>query len=505
MSDTAMHQRITASDADPLDLLRRHLLQLVASADPDDAEGARIIQSLDPRMLFDQFSEYFCIKDRRCRFVFANAAALVCVDARSMADLIGRTELDFLDRATAEERFALEQDLMAQGANCEREEMVRLPDGVEKWLLTTRTSLRNAMGEVVGLMVMSRDITRARQEAELERGHAAVLEMVARGRPLPAVLDALCCMIENQLEGVFASVLLLDEAGERLRHGAAPSLPPAYTRLIDGIAIGPSVGSCGTAVWRRCSIVVRDINSDPLWADFRHLAIPFRLRSCWSTPIMGANNRVLGTFALYSGEVREPAQREIALTAMATDLAGIAIERAMNERRIQHLAYHDPLTGLPNRTLFWANFGRALTEARRESRKLTVAYIDLDNFKQINDTHGHATGDQVLQQIAERIEQRIRPGDLAVRLGGDEFAIVIGDVYQDEASALMRLRDIHGAISQELRVGSVRASVTCSIGVSFHPQDGDTPETLLAAADRAMYEAKAQGRDALQVMRRIPA
>ncbi|TRL35778.1 diguanylate cyclase domain-containing protein [Rhizobium straminoryzae] len=505
MSDSAMHHRVVAADADPLDQLRRHLVQLATSADVDALGAAHVIQSLDPSMLFDQFSEYFCIKDRCCRFVFANAAAMSCINARSMSSVLGRTELDFLDRETAEQRLALEQDLMAQGANCEREEMVRLPDGAEKWLLTTRTSLRDAKGDVVGLMVMSRDITRARQEAELERGHAAVLEMVARGRPLPAVLDALCCMIENQLQGIYASVLLLDEAGERLRHGAAPSLPPSYTRLIDGVAIGPSVGSCGTAAWRRCSIVVRDIQSDPLWADFRHLAMPFRLRSCWSTPIMGANNRVLGTFALYSNEVREPTAREIELTAMATDLAGIAIERAMNERRIQHLAYHDPLTGLPNRTLFWAQFARTLMDARRESRKLTVAYLDLDNFKQVNDTHGHAAGDEVLKRIAERIEQRLRPNDLAVRLGGDEFAIVLADVYQDEVSALMRLREIHGAIAEDLRVGTARTSVTCSIGVSFHPQDGDTAEALLAAADRAMYEAKAQGRDALQVIRRVPA
>lgn len=503
MNEPWAHRTAPASVADPLDPLRRYLVQVATSADIDGLDSASIFQSLDSKVLFDQFPEFFCLKDRRSRYVFANAAALQFVGLESLSGLLGRTEFDFFDESTASERFALEQQLMSNGESGEREELIRLPDGREFWLCTTRTCLRDSEGAVAGVMLISRDVTEARRQAELQRGHASVLEMVARGKPLPLVLEALCHVIEGQLSGISASILLLDDSGEHLRHGAAPSLPVAYTRLVDGVAIGPRVGSCGTCAWRRASVVVKDIDTDPLWTDFREFAAVFRLRSCWSTPIMSADGRLLGTFALYSSEVREPQQREIDITAMAVDLCGIAIERAQNEDRIQHMAYHDPLTGLPNRTLFWAQFSRTLTDAQRESRKVTVAYIDLDNFKGINDGHGHAVGDDVLKQLATRVTQLIRASDLVVRLGGDEFAIVFSNAYQNEASVLRRLREIRSILSQPVTVDEMDIPVTCSIGVAFYPQDGDTPEELLAAADRAMYRAKAMGRDSLQVGRSV--
>jgi diguanylate cyclase (GGDEF)-like protein len=185
--------------------------------------------------------------------------------------------------------------------------------------------------------------------------------------------------------------------------------------------------------------------------------------------------------------------------AMATDLAGIAIERDRNEQRIQHMAHHDPLTGLPNRTLFWTQFSRALHEARREHRKVTVAYIDLDNFKQINDTLGHAAGDEVLKTLSTRMLNCIRASDLLVRLGGDEFAIVFSNPSQDEAGILRRLQELRSAISHTVVIEGQGVNATCSMGVAFFPQDGDTPEMLLAHADRAMYEAKDMGRDTLRV------
>jgi diguanylate cyclase (GGDEF)-like protein/PAS domain S-box-containing protein len=501
MNEPMAQRAAQAMPVAPLDPLSRYLVQVATSADIDGLDSTSLFQSLDNKTLFDQFPEFFCLKDRRSRFVFANAAVLQFAGFDNLSTLLGRTEFDFLDDEAAGERFAFEQQLMSDGENSEREELLRLPDGREFWLSTTRTCLRDSDGAVAGLMVLSRDITEARRHADLQRGHASVLEMVARGKPLPLVLETLCQVMEGQLEGISASVLLLDETGEFLRHGAAPSLPMAYTKLVDGVAIGPRVGSCGTCAWRRAAVVVEDIDTDPLWSDFRDLAAVFRLRSCWSTPIMSADGRMLGTFALYSREIRAPSQREIDITAMAVDLGGIAIERAQNEERIQHMAYHDPLTGLPNRTLFWAQFSRALNDAQRESRKITVAYVDLDNFKGINDSFGHAMGDEVLKQLAGRVTQLVRAADLVVRLGGDEFAIVFSNAYQNEASVLRRLREIRSILSQPVTVEATEIPITCSMGVAFYPQDGDTPEGLLATADRAMYAAKAMGRDALQVSR----
>jgi GAF domain-containing protein len=133
-------------------------------------------------------------------------------------------------------------------------------------------------------------------------------------------------LIEAQSPGMLCSILLLSEDGDHVRHGAAPSLPKAYVEAIDGSAIGPKHGSCGTAMYRGEPIVVTDISVDPLWEDYRELALPNGLRACWSTPILSGRGKVLGSFAMYYQEPRTPTGDEADLTEVATRIAGLAIE-----------------------------------------------------------------------------------------------------------------------------------------------------------------------------------
>src|SRR6267378_7203473 len=134
--------------------------------------------------------------------------------------------------------------------------------------------------------------------------------------------------VEEPASGSLSSILLLDPNANSLRHGAAPSLPIAYAEAIDGIVIGPSVGSCGTAAYRKEPVIVSDIASDPLWADFRELALGHGLRACWSTPILSSAGEVLGTFAIYYREPRSPTPHDSNIIEQITHLASIAIERA---------------------------------------------------------------------------------------------------------------------------------------------------------------------------------
>lgn len=337
------------------------------------------------------------------------------------------------------------------------------------------------------------------REQLIEQGR--VLEMIATSAPQQDILDRLTRLIEAQLPGVMCSILLLDDDGLHLRHGAAPNLPEEYVRAIDGVRVGPNVGSCGTSIHRRESVIVTDILEDPLWVDFSALAHRHGLRSCWSAPIFAPHGAVLGTFAVYSGIVRAPSSADMRLIDLATRIAGIAIERQQAQERIQHMAHHDELTGLPNRTLLSVRLDQAIAHAQRHERCVTVAFVDLDNFKLINDSLGHSAGDELLKIMSERMLRCVRNTDSVVRLGGDEFVIVLPD--QPKVSEMIEptLQQIITSIAHPIRLGDRNVQISCSMGLAFYPADGADTDALLMNADAAMYRAKEMGRNNFQFYR----
>lgn len=163
------------------------------------------------------------------------------------------------------------------------------------------------------------------------------------------------------------------------------------------------------------------------------------------------------------------------------------------ETRIEHLAYYDPLTNLPNRTLFQQLSKQMLARAERNQKKLAVLFIDLDNFKSVNDRCGHELGDDLLKTIAGRMKTELRAGDLLCRMGGDEFVSVLEINAEEEASAAAKR--INAIVSRPLIHNSQEFSIRSSIGISIYPTDDEDIESLIRNADRAMYRAKAAGGD----------
>ncbi|KAB8061843.1 ATP-binding protein [Janthinobacterium violaceinigrum] len=205
------------------------------------------------------------------------------------------------------------------------------------------------------------DLTERNLAEAMRSGQSTLLEMVAKGAPLTPTLNQLLLLIEGQSRGVLCSIMLLDDDGLHMHSAAGPSLPPEYMALLEGVAIGPGVGSCGTAMFLREPVVVSDIMRDPLWAPYRELAAPFGLRACWSRPIFGQDGAVLGSFAMYYREVRQPDARDLELIDTATDLAGIAIGRMRHERELQrHRAHLEELV---------AERTAALTQAKEHSEQ----------------------------------------------------------------------------------------------------------------------------------------
>src|SRR4029453_15511565 len=166
-----------------------------------------------------------------------------------------------------------------------------------------------------------------------------VLELAIGDSPLEVTLNALIRIVESTSRtGVLGSILLMDPDGQHLHHGAAPSLPEAYCEAIDGSEIGPCAGSCGTAAYLGAAVFVSDIATDPLWADFKDVALPHGLRACWSTPILTRGRKVLGTFAMYHREPREPTVRDLMLVDLITQTAALVIDRERAQSALEDMA-----------------------------------------------------------------------------------------------------------------------------------------------------------------------
>jgi PAS domain S-box-containing protein len=210
---------------------------------------------------------------------------------------------------------------------------LRRADGEYRWVDESGIPRYTPGGEFAGYIGCNIDITDRKRSESLLAGEKRVLEMVAKGDSLDAILNTLCQLVEEQANGVVASILLLD--GDRLRHGGAPSLPTEYTSAIDGAAIGPNAGACGTAAYCGQQVIVEDMAKDPRWPEFRDTALSHALRACWSTPIFSSQKQVIATFAMYYHEPRRPSQHDQEMIERITHLAGVAIERKLTQDKLR--------------------------------------------------------------------------------------------------------------------------------------------------------------------------
>ncbi len=341
--------------------------------------------------------------------------------------------------------------------------------------------------------------TKARQLLEKDKINQLrnnILELIASSGKLSKVLPAVIRCIENEYPETMCSILLLDDTGKHLRLGAAPSLPDFYNEAIDGVTIGDGIGSCGTAAFTRERVIVADIASHPYWASWAELAKKAQLAACWSEPIIDSNNNVLGTFAIYRGKRSTPKPVDFTLIEQFANLARIAIERERADKTIWQQANFDSLTNLPNRNLLNEHLTSAVDNAQRESKQLAIIMLDLDNFKDVNDSLGHATGDILLIESSKRIKECLRKNDIVARLGGDEFIIVL--VGTNTAEDIDNIsQKLLNTLAQPYVFEQKSVYCTASIGIALYPDDALSIDVLLRNADQAMYGAKARGRNSI--------
>ncbi|MCH8213968.1 MAG: diguanylate cyclase, partial [Proteobacteria bacterium] len=198
----------------------------------------------------------------------------------------------------------------------------------------------------------------------------------------------------------------------------------------------------------------------------------------------------LRTYLTIKFPIRDAAGDIVAVGAIGTDIT----ESKKAEERIRHLATHDVLTDLPNRALGMDRLSQALALARRNVTMAALVFVDLDGFKEINDTHGHEAGDRVLKEVAGRLSASVRETDTVARFGGDEFLLVL-TAMTDKASVTAVVKKVLKSVSRSFAVDGRVTPLGASIGIALYPGDGETPEELLRRADRAMYAAKAAGKN----------
>jgi PAS domain S-box-containing protein len=236
----------------------------------------------------------------------------------------------------------------------------RASDGEYRWFLVRAAPLRDDQGSILRWYGILTDIEDRKRAEALLAGEKRILEMVAQGDSLPRIADSLCRLVEEHTRDALTSILLIEDG--RLRHVGKPNLPRAYVEAVDGSAIGPTVGSCGTAAYFGKKVIVSDIASDPWRADYCDLALQHSIRAVWSTPIMCSEGKVIGTFAMYYREPRSPSPRDQAIVEQITHLAGVAIQRtrlhgdlAEREAKIRRLVEAN-IIGI----LFWEGEGQIL-------------------------------------------------------------------------------------------------------------------------------------------------
>ena len=438
-------------------------------------------------LVADKTNRAVVVTDPDLRVVYTNAAFTGMFGYSSEQASWRRAGELMVGRQTDRRTLARLRRRIGEDSGGEEEILAYDMNGDEIWISANVRAFRNGRGRVKYLFALLTDITETRQLWSLQQ---LIMNALADEIPIADIADQLCRRVEQIAPDVVSSLLHID-AGGLIHPLGGPSLPEDYSRALDGVAIGPDIGSCGSAAFFGEAVLAMDIDTDPRWQPFKTRPLEVGLRACWSTPIKAKDGRVIGTFAFYFRECRAPSRWHQRIVDACVHLGALAIERKEAQAQIARLAYYDTLTGLPNRARLRDMISDAI-QACAAGKHVALAFLDVDNFKDVNDTLGHSAGDELLVEFARRLRAQIQPGDMLGRLGGDEFVVVLPN--RDAAEAATVASRMTEAFVLPLRIGTREVPMSASIGISIYPDNATDIDTLIQQADAAMYKAKRAGR-----------
>jgi diguanylate cyclase (GGDEF)-like protein/PAS domain S-box-containing protein len=415
--------------------------------------------------MIDHVPDFIYAKDLEGRFLFANRAIVTENGFDTVEQLIGLTDYDINGEAARRAGIPdTEARVMRTGEPDLGYEERAMRGDIDRWLMMSRVPLKDKAGNIIGVVGASRDITQKKASERLLKAQAHILEMIVAAARIEDFLEEFVKAIENLATGLACAVRVFDAADGEPSVYASPALAQE-----EGLA----------------ALVSSVSDPECLTHPAEHIAFSF--------DIPASEGKAHG-FVWCMLASRKPEAALLEFIGAAARMAGLAIDRKRASEHIAFLADHDMLTRLPNRRFLDTRLPEILAAAAKTHRRVGIGFLDLDNFKQINDTLGHSIGDTLLSKTAERIAKSLRKNDLVLRVGGDEFVIILEEGRNDVEARLQRIR---AAVSQPLRIGNYDIKVTCSIGMAFFPEHGETTAEIVAAADLAMYEAKHNGRDSI--------
>lgn len=383
------------------------------------------------------------------------------------------------DRRTVVSAFlkAAEQLTVVEG-----EYRIIKPDGQVRWVQDRAIGFiePNRPRLIRGLIV---DITERKRAQILERGRNRVLESIAKGLAIEAVLEMILEMLIEQFPGLGVQISLLEEG--HLNYVAHQNVTEDLLECLDAAGGDP----CSVAVRTGEAQFIENLGTDERWSlEYRAALIQAGYKHCTALPIITSSGVILGTITSYTrnehwGEDLRTQQKA------AADLTAIGVERHSLIQKLEYQALHDPLTGLPNRALYHDRLNQAIARADRNGSLIGVLFIDLNGFKAVNDSLGHAVGDQLLCDIGLRLQAFIRASDTVARLGGDEFCIILPDLSDTTSSEQLRL-EIAQNLTISLGTGKTSLTVSASLGLAMYPRDGADADALYKHADSLMYRDK---------------
>lgn len=437
--------------------------------------------------LVDLLLDAICVVDQEGRFVFVSAAC-ERIFGYTAEEMVGRSMIELvLPEDRARTRQAASEVMLGTSKPNFENRYVRKDGQIVHIMWSARWSADDQLR-----IAVAHDVSERKRSESMQAALYAISEAAHLAKDLPSLFEKVHSIVGQLLPAINFSVVLYDEQNDQLSfpyHIDERYQAPAPHNL--------TAPTLSAEIIRTGQTLLHSPESLKTLPE--HLEAIDGASLSWLGVPLTSHSGTIGALVVrsYTDGTRYTDSDKELLQFVSTQVA-TAIERQQMLSRLQFMAQYDQLTQLPNRALLYDRLHTALTRTRREQTQLSLLFLDLDKFKQVNDTFGHTIGDLLLQLVAKRLRQCVRESDTVARLGGDEFVVLLEDFHSPDHAVLVAEK-IRLALNQPFDLNGQAHMILPSIGVAFYPQHGIDAQQLLNHADNAMYAAKKSGGNRFQI------